>query len=179
MLWLEEVFMIYIWFVCLLIGLLLPLLSIVLDFFDGLLEFEFDISFDIDFDFFPTSIKSICMGLFLYGSTALIIHYMKGSDILSNVIGGIIGYIGAVVFQNIMRYLKHNESYANNKSIVLFSEGIVINKIAENGYGIVRIDIQGDSIQTYTAREKDNKEVEQGTKVKVINIEESGVLVVE
>lgn len=166
-----------VWFVCALVGLLLPMLSMLLDFFDDIFEFEFDLDFDIDFDFFPTSIKAICLGLFVYGTFAMIIHNNSHSVILANVFGGFLGYAAALIMQNIMRYLKHNESYAKDISVVLFSEGVVVNKIAENGLGVVQIDVPEDGIKTFTAREKDNKSLEQGTKVKVIEIEEHRLVV--
>lgn len=169
--------MIYIWFVCLLVGLILPLLSMILDFFDDLFEFEFDLDFDIDFDFFPTSIKSICLGMFCYGLTALITYYVSKSVLISNEIGGVLGYAFALVVQNIMRYLKHHESYANSRSVILFSEGIVVNRIAENGLGVVQIVIPDSGIQTFTAREKNNRSIEQGVRVKVIAIEDKDVVV--
>lgn len=171
--------MTYIWFVCLLVGFLVPILSLILDIFDSIFEFELNFDLDIDFDFFPTSIKSLCIGLFMYGSIALIVNYASHSIKLSNIIGGILGYISAVIVQNILRYLKHNESYANDRSIVLFSEGIVINKIAKNGFGVIQINIPNDSIQTYTAKSKNGESIEQGTNVKVVEIVENGILVVE
>lgn len=169
--------MIYVWFVCLLVGLVMPVLSMVLDFFDDIFEFEFDVDFNIDFDFFPTSIKSICLGLFAYGTTALITHHISNSVVIANVIGGIVGYVFALIAQNIMRYLKHNESYATDMSVVLFSEGVVVNKIAKNGLGVVQIKIPDVGIQTFTAREKENNSIEQGTKVKVIALEEHRLVV--
>lgn len=169
--------MFYVWFVCLLVGIALPVLSMVLEFFDNIFDFEFDFNFDIDFDFFPTSIKSICLGLFAYGATALITHHISNSVVLSNVIGGIVGYVFALIAQNIMRYLKHNESYATDMSVVLFSEGVVVNRIAKNGLGVVQIVIPDVGIQTFTAREKDNNSLEQGTKVKVIALEDHRVVV--
>ena len=169
--------MFYAWFVCLLVGIALPLLSMVLEFFDNIFDFEFDFNFDIDFDFFPTSIKSICLGLFAYGATALITHHISNSVVLANVLGGIVGYVFAIIAQNIMRYLKHNESYATDMSVVLFSEGVVVNKITKNGLGVVKIEIPDVGIQTFTAREKDNNSIEQGTKVKVIALEDHRLVV--
>lgn len=167
----------YVWLVCLLVGLLLPILSMVLEFFDTIFETDFDLSIDMDFDFFPTSIKAICIGLFMYGSLGLIVHHISHSIVISNVIGGVIGYLTAVAVQNVMHYLKRNESYANSKDVVLFSYGEVLNKIPENGLGVVKIEVPNDGIKTLTAREKNNQALEQGEKIQVIAIEDTKVVV--
>lgn len=178
-----------VWFVCMAVGLLVAIISLIggaigdididLD-ADIDLDTGIELDTDVNFDFVPISIKSISLGIVFYGAVSILVFSKLNSLLISNLVGVITGYVGAVLVQNFIKLLKRHQTVARDESYSLYSEATVVNRIAENGFGTITVfkNVKNDSFMNYTAKEEDGKSVEQNTKVKIISIEK-GVATVQ
>lgn len=162
-----------IYMVCMLVGLLIPFLSIVCNLFDGFLDFSFDL-FDFDFgdvsiDFLPISINSICMALLLYGGIGLTVTSSGGSVLVANIVGGIVGYIGAVSIQTFIKHLRKKQSLADTEDMMLARIGKVVTSIEPNKFGSVILSIEGSSDIQYTAKNVDTVKLTIEDDIEVIS----------
>lgn len=172
---------------CIGIGLVLLIITLVLDAFDSLLE-SLDSLFDaIDLDFFdldvggislallPISLRAVCLASVVFGSVSTLM--INTPIIVRHVIAGILAYISAVIIQTAKKYLKAHQSLASNKELLLMSESTVINTIADSGFGSISTPRINDSSVSSTAKSFDGNTIKQGTKVKVIEIKNDYVIV--
>lgn len=158
--------------VCVIVGIAIPLLTILINIVDGFADFVsidiFHLDFGGDFyiDFLPLSVNSLCLWALLFGAIGLLLEH-RLAFIWIIVIGVGIGYIAAVVLQSSISRLKKVENYAADKDEVLLREGTVSNRIPENGVGAVSIQMSSGSNVSYPARSFDGHAINQDVKVKI------------
>lgn len=155
-----------VYFVCMLIGFLVPLFLLlfgsVLHVLNGI-ENAFSGLFDgIDaglhveigdtcVSLLPFSIHSISGALLTFGVVGQLVY--DGSNLLlANVLAAAGGYVVAVMIQSLIRRLKKEEhtTYATNE--LLLFEAEVINTIVEGGYGSICIRTPDEVSRTYPAK---------------------------
>lgn len=168
--------MLKIFVVCMLIGLIVPFFSIVCSLFDGFVDFSADL-FDLDFgdvsiSFLPISINSICMALLLYGGIGYTIVSNGNSYLVANITGGVVGYVGAVTIQTLIKHLRKKQTLADTEDMMLAREGKVITAIEPNKFGSVILSIEGSSDIQYTAKNIDTVKLTTKDKVEVVSFEE-------
>lgn len=146
--------------ICLVIGLVIPLISVVCNLFDGFIDMSFDF-LDIDIgdftiSFLPLSINSICMALLWFGGLGMILTDCTSlSPIVINIIGGAVGYVNAVSLQTLIKTLKRVNNPAESEDMMLARRGRVVTSIEPNHYGSVILSIEGSSDVQYTAKNID------------------------
>lgn len=164
--------MLKIFVVCMLIGLIVPFFSIVCSLFDGFVDFSadfFDLDFgDVSISFLPISINSICMALLLYGGIGYTIASNGYPYLIANVTGGIVGYIGAVIIQTLIKHLRKKQTLADTEDMMLAREGKVVTAIEPNKFGSVILSIEGSSDIQYTAKNVDTVKLTTKDKVEVV-----------
>lgn len=174
-----------VYLVCMILGIVFPLLSIVFDVFDNVfdalfssIEFlEFD-GAEVDLWFLPLSANSIFGFLLFFGGSGRLLKYTGKGNISIFLIACVIGYVAAILIQLLIRKLKKVESPSINMTDLLLYEGKVENAIAEKGYGSVSFWVH-DTVVTYPAKSFDGHKILQGTTVKVKEIQEQNIVVVE
>lgn len=110
-----------VYFYCISIGLIVMLVTLVLDSFEsiaGLIDFDsFDVDVgDIDICVLPISMRAICLSSVLFGGMGLLLNPLP--YIARNIIAGIVAYVGAVLVQTFTKYLKKHQSEADDKSLL-------------------------------------------------------------
>lgn len=173
----EQMFM-----VCLGIGILIPLLSLVFGFIDMSVDFIsldlFDIDLgDFDIDFLPLSGNSICMGLVIFGSVGWTLTGISNNNTFIIAVSLISAYIAAVITQSIIKWLKRYSAEPKDMIDAVGKTGIVVNAIMPDGYGSVRIDMGQDSAIVMPAMSKDGAEIEQNAVVEILEINNHTVIV--
>lgn len=163
----TEVYMI-----CMIAGLLIPFFSIVCSLFDGFLDisfdfFDFDIG-DVTIDFLPISINSLCMASLLFGGIGLSISSNNGSYTVANAVGGIVGYIGAVSVQTLIKHMRKKQTLADTQDMMLARTGRVVTSIKPNSFGSVLLSIEGSSDIQYTAKNIDSIKLTTSDTVEVV-----------
>lgn len=164
-----------VYIVCMVVGITFPLIALIFDFFDSCTDMAFDaldldIGTDFDICFLPLSINAICMASLLFGGFGLL---FKGMPLTQrNIIGGIVAYIGAVLIQSLLKYLKKSPSYIENEEELKDRICKVSNKIALGGYGSISCEKQGCATINLTAREERGLILEQGVLVDVLDIKD-------
>ncbi|MDO5403426.1 MAG: hypothetical protein Q4F11_08295 [Eubacteriales bacterium] len=167
---------------CMVIGIIIPFLSIVLNLFDGFADFisidllQLDFGGDFYLDFLPFSVNSICLGALLFGGFGFLFENKLPFPVLI-VIGLVIAYIAAVILQSAVGRLKRIENFAADKNEILMREGIVSNTIPNGGVGAVSIKISTGSNVSYPAKAYDGKEIRQDKKVKIVQFDGDYVIV--
>lgn len=167
---------------CIIIGILIPFCSIVLNLFDGFVDFisidVFQLEFGQDFvlDFLPFSINSLCLWSLIFGCTGIIFESKLSSTAII-IIGVAAGYICAVVLQSAIKRLKKIENFAADKSEMLLRTGIVSNKIPANGVGAVSVQLSTGSNVSYPAKSADGKAIKQDKEVDILRFEGDYVIV--
>lgn len=168
--------------ICLIIGVTVPLLSILCDFFDGVGDF-----FDLDFDFpelpigdfhialLPISANSICGGLLLFGTLGLILQKATALELLIiNIIAIAGGYFTGIMIQTMINKLKKVENPAMKEEELLLFDAMVINAIPEKSMGSISIEIPGSSSVSYPAKAMDGDRINQNKQV-IIDHFEKGI----
>ena len=173
----ERMFMI-----CLGIGMLIPLLSLVFGFIDMSVDFIsldlFDIDLgDFDVDFLPLSGNSICMGLVIFGSVGWTLTNFSDNRTFVVIIALISAYIASVITQSIIKRLKRYSSEPKDMIDAVSKTGVVVNAIMPNGYGSVRIDMGQDSAIVMPATAKEGAGIEQDVIVEILGIDNHVVVV--
>lgn len=174
-----------VYLVCMILGIVFPLLSLVFDIFDDVLDalfsglefLDFD-GADVDLWFLPLSANSIFGFLLFFGGSGRLLKYTGKSNTTIFLIACVIGYIAAIIIQSLIRKLKKIESPSINVTDLLMYEGKVENEIAEQGFGSVSFWIH-DRVVTYPAKSFDGHKISQEATVKVKEIQDQNVLVVE
>lgn len=144
-----------IYIVCMIIGIALPLLSLVFDFLDSAFDFlaleflDLDLG-DFTISFLPLSMNSLCMASLAFGTVSLLLSEL---DIVKrHIIAGVIAYILAVFIQSIINYLKKNSMDADMIDSILERKCFVCNKIKSNGFGSIVCKADGKSDINITAK---------------------------
>lgn len=109
-----------VYFYCISVGLIVMLVTLVLDSFEsiaGLIDFDgFDVDIgDLDICVLPISMRAICLASVLFGGMGLLLNPLP--YIVRNIIGGIVAYVGAVLVQTFTKYLKKHQAEAEKKRI--------------------------------------------------------------
>lgn len=160
--------------VCLIIGVLLPIIALVFNFLDFAFDFITLEAFDIDFlgfdiCFLPLSALSLCSALIMFGTLGLMLKSI--SIVPRNIIAGISAYILAVIIQSLIRYLKKHTVEADDDSSISSRNCFVVNRIPKDGYGSIVCKADGKSDKMFVAISKDNCDITQDTEVVVYKIE--------
>ena len=166
--------MVRFYLICLIVGILVPLIGIVFDLFDGffdfvsfdLLELEFA---DFDIDFLPLSANAVSMGLILFGGVGLLLA-RRLPVYQVNLAGGFSGYGGAVLLQSGIRFLRKRQGLAQSRDAMLGRNGRVVNAIPKGGYGSVILESRGSSGVSYQARSEDGEPIAQDVQVELVEI---------
>ena len=167
---------------CIIIGILIPFCSIVLNLFDGFVDFisidifQLEFGSDMVLDFLPFSINSLCLWALVFGCTGMIFNG-KLSEPALIVIGIVAGYICAVILQSIIKRLKKVENFAAEKSEILLSRGTVSNAIPKGGVGAVSILLSTGSNVTYPAKAEDGEPIKQDKEVNILRFDGDYVIV--
>lgn len=170
-----------IYYYCIGIGLIILVLTLVLDFLDNVFDIIFDFDFlDIDIGnleicILPISVRALCMASVLFGSISLLL--ISKPMVFRSTIAGVVAYISAVILQTITKYLKKHQTLASDKEILLLSISTVAVTIPKDGYGCISTKRNNDSKINTTAKSEDDSEIRQGTEVKVVEIKENYVIV--
>lgn len=167
------------YWVCFIIGVTVPLMSLLCDFFDGIADL-----IDLDFDFpdielgdfhlalLPVSINSLCGVCLAFGTLGLVLS--KSTNLATwiiNVIAVAAGYICGIMFQSVINHLKKIEHPAMKEEELLLFDASIVNAIPENGIGSISILIPNSSSVSYPARSVDGKRIAQNEKVLIDRIE--------
>lgn len=157
--------------VCMGIGFVVPLLSVL---FGGISSL-FDLDFDIDFDtnpvtmFFPTSPMCLFAALLVFGGTGLLLaEYTNLSEggVLSLAI--LCGYIVSVLLNRILVVpLKNSKADACSEDNLVNTTGEVISDIRSGELGQISIKTNTGNI-TFLA--KSNSLLEVGTEIVIVDI---------
>lgn len=153
-----------VYFYCISVGLIVMLVTLVLDSFEsiaGLIDFDgFDVDIgDLDICVLPISMRAICLASVLFGGMGLLLNPLP--YIVRNIIAGIVAYVGAVLVQTFTKYLKKHQSEADDKSLLKYSNCKVVNTIPANGFGSIVAERFGDSSVSLTAKSMSEAEAEK------------------
>ena len=161
---------------CIIIGILIPFCSIVLNLFDGFVDFisidvfQLEFGHDLVLDFLPFSINSLCLWSLIYGCLGLILEG-RLSETAVIIIGIISGYICAVALQSAIKRLRKIENYAAEKEEILLGTGVVSNMIPDNGVGAVSVQLSTGSNVSYPAKSADGRCIKQDKKVNILRFD--------
>ncbi len=167
---------------CIIIGILIPFCSIVLNLFDGFVDFvsidvlQLEFGQDMILDFLPFSINSLCLWSLIFGCLGLILDG-RLSETTIIIIGFIAGYICAVALQSAIKRLKKIENFAADKEELLLRKGIVSNTIPENGVGAISVQLSTGTNVSYPARSIDGKAIKQDKEVNILRFDGDYVIV--
>lgn len=181
--------------ICLICGIVVPLFCLICDIFDGLgdlIDIDFDTDFSGDFNshfdvhighipinFLPLSLMSLAMAALFFGGLGLILHPHL-TLAATCVIAGVSAYIAAVITQSLIRYLKRISRTAASREEKLNSYDVFVdNRIPENGYGSIRVLVEGDSVVTFPAKGLDGEAIPVNTRVFVVEKDEQGTYLVK
>lgn len=172
--------------VCMVVGIGIPLISLVfgqlLDFLDGIFEFFDGLDIDIDLELgdtgiplVPASLQSICAGLLVFGTVGKI-TFNGGNYLFANILAAVLGYVAALLIQMLINKLKKVEHKPMSKEELSFCITRVTNTIKENSYGKVSVKTDGGTI-SYPAKSLDHAEIRQGAYVDIIKFEKNTAIV--
>lgn len=162
-----------VYIICMVVGIAFPLIALIFDFFDSCTDMAFDaldldLGTDFDICFLPLSVNAVCMASLLFGGFGLLFRNIPLTQ--RNIIGGVIAYVGAVLIQSLLKYLKKSPSYIENEEELKDRVCTVSNKIALCGYGSIACEKAGSTTINLTAKEESGLTLEQGTLVEVLDI---------
>ena len=164
-----------VYLVCIVVGIAFPLIALIFDFFDSCTDSAFDV-LDLDIGtefelcFLPLSVNALCMASLLFGGFGILFKNMP--LIQRNIIGGAIAYVGAVLIQSLLSYLKKIPSNIENEEELKDRVCKVSNKIALGGFGSISCEKKGCATISFTAKEENGLSLEQGALVDVVDIQD-------
>ena len=174
-----------VYLLCMILGIVFPLLNLLFDAFDDAISAVFssidclDVSGDgVDLWFLPLSWNSICGFLLFFGGTGRLLGYTPLGKLTVLILAVLGGYLAAVGIQFMIRKLRKVEHPSVNIADLLLYEGKVEHEIAPSGFGSVSFRIDGRVI-TYPAKSVDGGRIAQETVVRVKEILDQNVLLVE
>lgn len=177
--------------ICMIIGLGVPLLSLILGqitnlldgLFDGISSFFDGLNIDLSIDIgdasiciLPFSIQSICAGLLVFGAVGkMLLH--KGVTFCL-IVAIIVGYLVAVLVQTMIHKLRKIENTTYSKEQLLLFDTKVVNTIKAGKFGSVSITTLDGITTSYPAKAKDPLiEIRQETKVQVLFFDKNVAIV--
>lgn len=156
-----------IYIICMVIGFLLLLLSVLGEFLEnvtGAVEAFLNFDIDIDLNFLPISGVSICTGLVAFGGLGLLFNRV--------ILAVIVGYCAAMAVQMIIRRLKRVKNEAMNREELYLCDGKIINTVLPGGLGTVEFDNIKGIATTFVCRSTDPAaELKQNTAVKLVEFD--------
>lgn len=178
--------------ICIIIGIGIPLLSLILGqivniidgFFDGLSGMLEGLHIDLNIEIghmhlclLPFSVQSICAGLLVFGALGkMLIH--KSNQTLSIIIAVAFGYLVAVIVQTLIHKLKQVENTTYSKEQLLLFDAKIVNTIIPGGFGSVSITTLDGITTSYPAKSVvSNEGIRQDTKVRVLYFEKNVAIV--
>lgn len=180
--------------VCMVIGIAIPLCSLILgsllEFLDGVFEsasdflegLDFDLSIDIgdtSICLIPVSMQSICAGLLLFGTVGKIV-FNGENYIMANVAAVLSGYVAAAAVQTLIHRLKKVDNSPRSQNELLMCDTTITNTIPVGGYGSVSIKTDKGATLSYPAKAQDPSEtIRQDTSVHIIYFEKNVAIVVK
>ncbi len=174
-----------VYLICMILGIVFPLLNLLFDVFDDAISavfssFDFlDLSGDgVDLWFLPLSWNSICGFLLFFGGAGRLLGNMPLGSLAVLVLAVLSGYLAAVGIQFMIRKLRKVEHPSVDVTDLLLYEGKVEHEIAQDGFGSVSFRIDG-RVLTYPAKSADGERIAQETVVYVKEILDQNVLLVE
>lgn len=174
-----------VYLLCMVLGIIFPLMNLLFDVFDDAITALFsgidflDISGDgLDLWFLPLSVNSICGFLLFFGGAGRLLGYTPLEKTVVLILAAAVGYAAAVAIQLMIRKLKKMENPSVHVNDLLMYEGTVEHEIVEQGFGSVSFRID-NRILTYPAKAADGHRIPQEAKVRVKEIREQNVLIVE
>ena len=170
--------------VCLVIGIIVPILDLLM----GVLSIglhmgaDIDISMDADMNFastwLPLNPLAILSFLVLFGGGGLISSYFVNENI-SLILAVIAGYLCAVgINKFVLIPLKRNRITSPKVEAIIGKRARVTSSIIESGFGEIVIIIDRVTL-TYTATSWDNQAIGYGETVRIIDLKENGVAIVQ
>lgn len=184
-----------VFWVCLICGIVVPAINLLFDIFDGVADF-FDFDFDSDFggdfnshfdvhignfpiNFLPLSLMSLAMASLFFGGLGLILHPRLPLGAVC-VIAGIVAYVAAVITQSLILYLKRISRTAASQDEKLSSYDVFVDtRIPENGFGSIRVLVEGDSVLTFPAKSLDGEALAVNERVFVVEKDAQGTYLVK
>lgn len=169
------------YFICIAAGILIPLCSVLLNLFDGFMDFVtldlFQLELgSMELDLLPLSVNSLCLFSLIFGLTgSLLDGPLPTPGALAIGLG--CGYLSAVILQTAIHKLRKCETHAVKEEEILLHDGEVINAIPAKGYGAVRVNVPGESSPVYPAISTEDRGIPQNTRVDIISIQ-NGVVAV-
>lgn len=174
-----------VYLLCMALGIIFPLINLLFDIFDDAITALFssidflDIPGDgLDLWFLPLSVNSICGFLLFFGGAGRLLGYTPLGKTAALILAAVVGYAVAIGIQLMIRKLKKVENPSVDVNDLLMYEGTVEHEIAEQGFGSVSFRID-NRILTYPAKSADGQRIPQEAKVRVKEIQEQNVLIVE
>lgn len=181
--------------ICLICGIVVPLFCLICDIFDGmgdLIDLDFDTDFSGDFNshfdvhighfpinFLPLSLMSLATAALFFGGVGLIL-YPHFTPVVTCVIAGVSAYVTAVIVQGLILHLKRiSRTAAGQEEKLNCYDVFVDTRIPENGYGSIRVLVEGDSVVTFPAKGLDGEEIPANTRVFVVEKDEQGTYLVK
>ena len=169
-----------IYWICMILGLAFPIISLVFNVFDFAFDaiavdfLDLDVG-DFDICFLPLSFNAICMAAITFGGVGLLLQ--NEPPMQRNIIAGILGYVAAVVIQSIIKYLKKHSTDAKYIDKILGKECIISNRVPEHGYGAIVYKEEGQADISMPAKSEDSLVYEQGTRVLVVDVKDQVAIV--
>lgn len=178
--------------ICIIIGIGIPLISLVLGqitdiidgFFDGITGMLEGLHIDLNIELgnvhlclLPFSVQSICAGLLVFGAVGkMLIH--KSNQVLSIIIALVLAYLIAIVIQTLIHKLKKIENTTYSKEQLILFDAKIVNTIALGGFGSVSITTLDGITTSYPAKSVVPSEgIRQDTKVRVLYFEKNVAIV--
>jgi membrane protein implicated in regulation of membrane protease activity len=190
----EENGMDMVFTVCMVIGFVIPLITLVfgslfdgvldgIDWLDSITAIDLDFGIDVgDFDicFLPFSVQSICAGLLVFGAAGKV---LEGGALKNIAVVGIavaLGYVVAVLVQTLIRKLKKVENTTYSTDELLLYDAKVVNTIIKGGFGSVSVTTTDGITSTYPAKADDpNISIRQDSIVHIVEFQGNVAIVQE
>lgn len=159
--------------ICLLAGVIIPVISVILGLIDNLvnlfdgLDWDFDINIgDVSISLLPASGASICTFLLMFGGAGKLLLFLNINQWLVLSMTVLIGYICSILVQNLLiNRLKHIQMEPNKREEFIGRIGKVLITILPGTTGSVSFTTKTGRI-TYPAKTDGTESLQQGISVK-------------
>ena len=170
--------------VCIILGILLPILSLIISGIDSVVELDIALDGDADIGFIGFNLNCLLFSLLVFGSVGkLTIDIPVISLVSSVVIAVLAGGIGYVLTYRFLIYpLKNNKSFALNSTTLIGKTVRVKTKIPVNGSGEVYVIDATGCLITYIADyefadDEEPQDIPVDSEVRVIKIRNNLLIV--
>lgn len=163
--------------ICIILGILLPTLSLIVGGIDSIFDFDFELDGDADVGFIGFNFNCLMFASALLGGVGKICadyEIPEYASLLIAIVSGFVGY--TLLYRLLVLPLKRNNSEVKKQIQAIGEVAIVRVKIPINGTGEVSLEDTTGCVITYLAQYKYNedeeiKDIPINTQVKVIDIE--------